>query len=57
METYALYATAAYAGKRALSILTMTDCLATGNALADDERQSALYPMIGLALEVAHKEL
>jgi purine-nucleoside phosphorylase len=57
METYALYATAAYTGKRALSILTMTDSCVTGDALADDKRQSALYPMIGLALEVAHKEL
>ncbi|HPK64478.1 MAG TPA: purine-nucleoside phosphorylase [Sphaerochaeta sp.] len=57
METYALYATAAHANKRALSMLTMTDCLATGNALHDDERQSALYPMIELALEVAYREL
>ncbi len=41
METYALYATAAHANKRALSMLTMTDCLCNGERAHDDERQSA----------------
>lgn len=57
METYALYATAAYTHKRALSILTMTDSCVTDAALEDHERQIGLYPMIELALEVASKEL
>jgi purine-nucleoside phosphorylase len=57
METYALYATAAWTGKRALSILTMTDSCVTGSGFGDDMRSVGLYPMIELALEVAHRSL
>ncbi len=54
MESYALYSTAAYLGKRALSILTMTDSCLTGLGLPDDQRMSALAPMVEIALEVAY---
>lgn len=53
METYALYSTAAWTKKRALSILTMTDSCVTGKGLEDGERTSGVYPMIRLALLVA----
>ena len=53
MESYALYATAAWCSKRALSILTMTDSCTSGRGFADAERITGLYPMIELALEVA----
>jgi purine-nucleoside phosphorylase len=53
METYALYCTAAYLHKEALSLVTMTDSCVTGKSLADDQRMSALEPMIRIALELA----
>lgn len=53
METYALYSTAAYTGKRALSILTMTDSCVTGKGLEKAERMSALEPMVRVALQTA----
>ena len=53
METYALYCTAAYVKKQALSLLTMTDSCVTGQGLADAKRLSALQPMITIALETA----
>ncbi len=53
METYALYSTAMWTGKRALSILTMTDCCVTGEGFSDEMRTVGLYPMIELALAVA----
>lgn len=56
METYALYATAAYHRKRALSILTMTDSCSTGKSLLDEKRMEAMGPMARVALETA-KEL
>lgn len=57
MESYALYATAAWCKKRALSILTMTDCCVTNRGLADEDRMTALYPMISVALETAWEAL
>ena len=54
METYALYSIAAYMGKRALSILTMTDCCVTGASLDDRTRMEAMGPMARVALETAH---
>lgn len=57
MESYALYATAAWCNRRALSILTMTDSCVTGEGLADEERMSALHPMIHVALETAWESL
>ncbi len=56
METYALYCTAAWLGKRALSILTHTDSCVSGHGLSAESRLSALDPMIRIALEIAHVE-
>ena len=53
METAGLYATAAAAGKRALTICTVTDNLVTGEALPPAERQSSLNEMMEVALETA----
>jgi purine-nucleoside phosphorylase len=57
MESYALYATAAWCNRRALSILTMTDSCVTNEGLADEERMTALYPMVEVALETAWENL
>ena len=51
METYALYSTAMYLGKRALSILTMTDNCVTGQSFRNEERMKGNSAMIRLALE------
>lgn len=53
METYALYSTANWLGKRAFSIITMTDSCVTGKSLADDQRLTALEPMFQVALDIA----
>lgn len=53
METAGLYATAAGAGKRALTVCTVTDNLVTGEALPPAERQSSLGQMMEVALETA----
>lgn len=53
METAGLYATAAEAGKRALTICAVTDNLVTGEALPPEERQSSLTEMMEIALETA----
>lgn len=53
METYALYATAAWTGKRALSLLTMTDSCVTGEGLMPEKRSTGLFPMIEVALRTA----
>lgn len=53
METYALYCTAAYTKKRALSILTHTDSCVRGQSLPDNQRLAALEPMFVTALEAA----
>ena len=55
METAGLYATAAEAGKRALTICTVTDNLVTGEALPPEERQSSLHQMMEIALGTAVK--
>ncbi len=55
MEAAALYVNAARAGKRALSILTVSDHLLTGESLPASERQDSFKDMIHLALEVAFK--
>lgn len=51
METYALYSTAAYLNKRALSILTMTDNCVTNTSFADEKRMEAARSMALVALE------
>ena len=53
METAALYLLAAKYGKRALSILTVSDHIMTGEATSAEERQTTFNEMIGIALETA----
>ena len=53
MEAAALYMNAAYAGKRALAICTVSDHLLTGEATTAQERQTSFTEMIELALGVA----
>ena len=53
METAALYATASRLGKRALSILTVSDSLVTGEATSAEEREKTFTEMMELALSVA----
>lgn len=53
METAGLYLNAAEAGKRALTICTVTDNLVTGEALPPEDRQSSLFQMIEIALKTA----
>ena len=53
METAGLYALAAAEGGRAVSLLTMSDHLSTGEGLSSRERQTSLDQMIEFALAVA----
>ena len=53
METAGLYMTAAFAKKKAMSILTVSDHLLTGEKLSQQERQESLDEMIGIALDTA----
>lgn len=53
METAGLYWTAAGCHKRALSILTISDHLYTGEALSAEERQESFHEMMEVALETA----
>lgn len=53
METAGLYAVAAEAGKRALTICTVTDSLVTKEELSPAQRQSSLREMMEIALETA----
>jgi len=57
METAGLYLTAARAGKKALSILTISDLVFTGEGLTADERQNSFTEMMEIALETALKSL
>lgn len=57
METAALYINAAVAKKNALSILTVSDNVITGEATTSEERQSSFTDMVELALEVAIKQI
>ncbi len=52
METAALYMNAARAGRRALSILTVSDHLFTGEATPAEERETAFTDMVRLALSL-----
>lgn len=49
MEAHALYANALMAGKKALTILTVSDNIITGEALSAAERQTTLHNMIKVA--------
>lgn len=51
MESAALYTVAARHGKKALSILTISDHLITGEATTAEERQTSFTTMMTLALE------
>ncbi|MEG0840307.1 MAG: purine-nucleoside phosphorylase [Cetobacterium sp.] len=53
METAALYTVAAKYNVNALSILTISDSLVTGEETTSEERQTTLKEMIEIALETA----
>lgn len=56
MEAAALYAVAAEHHVRALTLLTVSDHLRTGEKLTPHERQTSFDAMIAVALEVARDE-
>ena len=53
MEAAALYMNAAYAGKRALAICTVSDHLLSGESLDSDARQTSFTEMMEIALNTA----
>jgi purine-nucleoside phosphorylase len=53
MEAAALYLNAARAGKRALCLLTISDCPFTGESLSASERETGFTQMMELALSLA----
>jgi len=53
METAGLYLTAMSCGKRALSILTISDHIFTGEALSAQQRQDSFHEMMEIALKTA----
>ena len=53
METAALYTLAAKFGRQALSVLTVSDHIITGEATSSEERQTTFNDMIVVALEAA----
>ena len=53
MEAAALYMTAAYLGKRALAICSISDSIVTGEELPAEERQTTFTAMMKIALETA----
>ena len=53
MESYALYATAASLGKKALCILTVSDSFISKEETTAEERQTSFKQMMEVALEVA----
>lgn len=55
MEAAGLYCNAAYTGKRALAICSISDNLITGEELDADARQTNFTNMMKIALEVAVK--
>lgn len=55
METAALYMNAARLNKRALSVLTVSDSLVTGEETTSSEREKSFVEMIKIALETALK--
>ncbi|WP_462411903.1 purine-nucleoside phosphorylase [Neobacillus sp. Marseille-QA0830] len=56
METAALYTLAAKFGRKALTVLTVSDHILTGEETTAEERQSTFNDMIKVALEAAVKE-
>ena len=55
MEAAALYCTAAYTGKRALAICSISDNLITGVELPPEDRQNTFTNMMKIGLEIAVK--
>jgi purine-nucleoside phosphorylase len=55
MEAAALYMNAAYSGKRALAICTVSDHLKTGESLPAIDRQNSFTEMMEIALNTAIK--
>ncbi len=53
MEAAALYMNAAYAGRRALAICTVSDHLLTGESLDSEARQNSFTEMMEIALNTA----
>ncbi|MBR3106034.1 MAG: purine-nucleoside phosphorylase [Clostridia bacterium] len=53
MEAYALYLNAARAGKNALSLLTISDNVFTGESLTPQEVRETFTQMMEIALEIA----
>lgn len=53
MESAALYLNAAEAGKKALTVLTVSDHLCDGEKLSAEERRTGFSAMIELALDIA----
>ena len=53
MESYALYLNAARAGKKALTVLSISDSFVTKEATSAETRQNGFTKMMKLALEVA----
>lgn len=53
MEAYALFANAAYAGKNAACLLTISDSFITHEETTSEERRAKLLDMVRIALETA----
>ena len=53
MESYALFATAAYCHKKALTLLTASDSLVTNEVTTAQEREKTFTAMMEIALEIA----
>jgi purine-nucleoside phosphorylase len=53
MEAAALYCNAAYAHKRALALLTISDSIVTGEELSADDRRTTFTQMMEIALKTA----
>ncbi|MNI98232.1 Purine nucleoside phosphorylase DeoD-type [compost metagenome] len=53
METSGLYTLAAYYGRRALSICTVSDHIITGEETTAQEREQTFGDMIRIALQAA----
>lgn len=52
MESYALFATAAYFSKKALTLLTVSDSLVTHEVTTSEEREKTFTAMMEIALEI-----
>lgn len=55
MEAFALFANARHLGKSAATLLTVSDVIPTHQKISADQRETALRPMLELALEAACK--